>query len=64
DLSEIKKRLDKTDPPYYKSEAMLKGDLLLMLQNCQRYNAENTGYFQASTALETLVEGLFQHQGQ
>ncbi|CAM9827991.1 unnamed protein product [Phaeothamnion confervicola] len=57
DLSQIKLRAEQLN--YYTSHDMLKADLLLMVNNCKRYNKPETDYYKCAVEVEGLIEECF-----
>lgn len=57
DLLTIDKRIRKGD--HYKSKKMLYADLMLMVNNCKRYNDESSTYVQCAVKLEKLLKSIF-----
>ena len=57
DLSTIDKRIRQGD--HYKSKRMLYRDLMLMVNNCKRYNDEASTYVQCAVSLEKYMSTLF-----
>jgi histone acetyltransferase len=60
DLSTIEKRIRKGE--WYKSKQMLYADLLLMVNNCKKYNDESSTYYECSVNLEKFIIPLFQEK--
>ena len=61
DLSTIEKRIRQDN--HYKSKTMLYGDLMLMVNNCKKYNDDNSPYMQCAKSLETYVRNIFADTG-
>lgn len=57
DLSTIEKRIKKGD--WYKSKQMLFRDMMLMVNNCKRYNDETSTYHECAVNLEKFLKTLF-----
>jgi hypothetical protein len=58
DLSTVDKRIRKGE--WYKSKKMLYADLMLMANNCKRYNDEASTYYECAVNLEKFLGPLFQ----
>lgn len=58
DLSTIEKRIRRGE--WYKSKKMLYADLILMANNCKRYNDEESTYYECAVNLEKFLGTLFQ----
>lgn len=61
DLSTIEKRIRQDN--HYKSKHMLYGDLMLMVNNCKKYNDDNSLYMQCAVSLEEYVRNIFAGSG-
>jgi len=57
DLSTIEKRVRKGD--WYKTMQMLRGDLLLIVSNCKKFNDPASTYYEAAESLQKFINTLF-----
>lgn len=58
DLSTVDKRI--REGKHYKSKQMLYADLMLMVNNCKKYNDETSTYYECAENLEKFIGPLFQ----
>lgn len=60
DLSQIRENLEELDPkPHYENKNRMRIDLNLMIDNCKKYNAEETEYWGAADALEKFIAEVY-----
>ena len=60
DLSQIRENLEEMDPkPHYENKQRMRLDLDLMIENCKKYNAEDTEFWAAADALEKFIAEIF-----
>jgi len=61
DLSTIEKRIRLDN--HYKSKRMLFADLMLMVNNCKKYNEDTSTYVQCAINVEKFLGTLFHDTG-
>eukprot|EP00904_Undaria_pinnatifida_P004147 jgi/Undpi1/13733/HiC_scaffold_9.g03386.m1 len=60
DLSVIRENLEEMDPkPHYENKQRMRIDLNLMIENCKKYNAEDTEFWAAADALEKFIAEVY-----
>ncbi len=61
DLGTMEKRIRKAsaESGYYKSRQMLLADLMLMVDNCKKYNESSSNYYECAVNLEKFLPTLF-----
>lgn len=60
DLSQIRENLEELDPkPHYENKSRMLIDLKLMIDNCKKYNAEDTDYWATADSLEKAILDIF-----